>query len=405
MKRNRPPPPDLSSPALRFGILGAARIAPNALITPAKTHCDVVVAAVACRDKDRGVQYAQIHNIPRTFSGPTAYQGQNRYIPSKCTADLLDDSDIDAVYIALPNGLHFEWAMRALQANKHVLVEKPMTNTAAEAQQLFALATKKGLVALEAIHCTFHPALHRVRDIVNSGELGHVKSVVAKFALPSILSPLFFHRDDPRFQYDLGGGCMMDMGVYPLAALRFITAADTAPLTVTSATATGHARDPTRIDRGMHATYTLPLAPTWNPEAATKSNATAETTVDFGMPGWGPFGLLPRMIKNEITVFLEGGEVLVYNFVSPGMFHYIKVKPKCGRTRYEQAYKFKDGRGKRSWDSYRYQLEAFVDTVRGRVPLWPEPVTVTTQLKTIEEVYTKAGMPPRSASLYKPRTA
>ncbi|TFK87460.1 NAD-P-binding protein [Polyporus arcularius HHB13444] len=392
--RNRPPPLDLSNPVLRFGILGAARVAPNALITPAKTHPDVVVAAVACRDKDRGAQYAQKYKIPRTFSGPNAYQ------------KLVDDPSIDAVYVALPNGLHFEWAMRALHANKHVLVEKPMTNTAAEAEQLFALATKKGLVALEAIHCIFHPALHRVRDVVDSGELGHVKSVVANFALPSLLSPLFFHRDDARFHYDLGGGCMMDMGVYPLAALRFITAADTAALTVTSATAIGHKLDRARIDRGMHATYTLPLSPTWNPESATKADATAETTVDFAMPGWGPFGLFPRMIKNEITVFLEGGEIFVYNFVSPGMFHYIKVRPKCGRTRYEQAYKFKDGRGKRLWDSYRYQLEAFVDAVHGRAPAyWPKPVTVTTQLKTVEEVYTKAGMPPRSASSYQPVAA
>ncbi|RPD60089.1 NAD(P)-binding protein [Lentinus tigrinus ALCF2SS1-7] len=392
--RNRPPPPDLSTSALRFGILGAARIAPTALITPAKTHPDVVVAAIACRGKGRGEAFAQKHNIPKTFTGPTAYQ------------DLIADPDIDAIYIALPNGLHFEWAMRALQANKHVLVEKPMTNTAAEAQQLFALASKRGLVALEAIHCTFHPALHRAREIVDSGELGHVKSVAGTFTLPSLLSPFFFHSDDPRFRYDLGGGCMMDMGVYPLAALRFITASDTAPLAVTSATATGHALDATRVDRGMHATYTLPLPPTWNPEAATKADVTAEMTVDFATPGWGPFGLLPRSIKNEITVYLEGGEVFVYNFVSPGMFHYIKVRPKCGRTRYEQAYRFRNGWGKRSWDSYRYQLEAFVDKVRGHSPaLWPEPVTVITQLKIIEDVYVKAGMPPRCASSYKARDA
>ena len=144
---------------------------------------------------------------------------------------------------------------------------------------------------------------------------------------------------------------MMDMGVYPLAALRFITATDTVPLRVASASAAGHALDPARVDRGMHATYTLPLAPTWNPDAAMKTDATAETTVDFATPGWGPFGLFPRMIKSELTVYLEGGEVFVYNIVRTGMFHYIKVRPKCGRTRYEQAYKFCDGQGKRSWDS------------------------------------------------------
>lgn len=75
LKRNRSPSSDLSPPPLRFGILGAARIAPKALITPAKTHADVVIAAVACRGKGRGESFAQKHKIPRTFTGPTAYQG------------------------------------------------------------------------------------------------------------------------------------------------------------------------------------------------------------------------------------------------------------------------------------------------------------------------------------------
>ncbi len=128
--------------------------------------------------------------------------------------------------------------------------------------------------------------------------------------------------------------------VYPLAALRFITSSDTAPLTITSATAVGQALDPARVDRSMHAKFTLP-----------NSHATGELTVDFGIPGLGPFGLIPRMIKNEIVVSTEGGEVLVYNFVSPGVFHYIRAKSKKGRTRYEQAYTFKDGRGRKDWSS------------------------------------------------------
>ncbi|KAI0741371.1 NAD(P)-binding protein [Daedaleopsis nitida] len=387
-----------SPSAVRFGILGAARIAPNALITPAQSHTEVVIAAVACRDERRGMEYAKKHRITRTFSGVEAYH------------KLIADPDLDAVYIALPNGLHFEWALRALQAGKHVLIEKPTTNTAEEAREIFALAHEKGLVALEAMHSIFHPALQRARDIVASGDLGKVKGVIADFALPSVMSSLFFQRDDPRFQYDLGGGCMMDMGVYPLAAARFMTSSDTIPLTINTAEAIGHALDPSRVDRSMHATFTLsvplPTSSTTDTDTDTRYEAAGELTVDFAMPGRGPFGVLPRMPKNEISIQLERGDVLVYNFVSPGAFHYIRVTPNKGRTRFEQAYTFKDGRGAKSWSSYRYQLEAFVDKVRDRKPpVWPEAVTVLTELESIERVYAKAGLPARSMSSYKPEEA
>ncbi|KAI1797118.1 NAD(P)-binding protein [Ganoderma leucocontextum] len=359
--------------ALRFGILGAARIGPDALFKPAKTHPDMVVTAVACRDKERGYKYARKHNIPRTFSGLVAYH------------ELVTDPDIDAVYVALPNGLHFEWAIRALEAGKHVLVEKLITNTTEEARQIFALAEKKGLVAVEALHSVFHPANHRVREIVASGELGKVMCVVSRFVIPTLISPLLFEKGDARFRYDLGGGCMTDMGVYPLAAIRFMTSTDTVPLEVASATAIGHPKDPERIDRAMNVTYALP-----------GSDATAEICVDFAVPGWGPFGILPHMLRTE------GGEVFVYNFVKPSAFHFIRVKPREGLGRFEQVYKFKDGRGDKSWSTYRYQLEAFVDKVRGRDPAnWREAANSVSELETIERVYVKAGLPLRRASSYR----
>ncbi|TBU33284.1 NAD(P)-binding protein [Dichomitus squalens] len=374
--------------ALRFAILGAARIGPEALFKPAKTHPDVVVTAVACRDKTRGQQYAQKHDIPRTFSGPNAYHGKSLPIYAQ---KLVTDPDIDVVYIALPNGLHFEWTMRALEAGKHVLVEKPLTNTAEEARQIFALAEEKGLVALEALHAVFHPANHRVREIIQSGELGKVKSVVSHFIFPRFISPLFFEKDDVRFHYDLGGGSMTDLGVYPLAEIRFVTSTDTVPLEVTSAKAVGHPKDPERIDRAMHIVYALP-----------NTDATAEVDIDLSAPGWGPFGLLPRMMRIDATIKLEGGNIFIYNFVMPTAFHFIRVSPKKGPGRFEQVYTFKDGKGEKSWSTYRYQLEAFVDKVRGRTPsFWHEPISSISELETIERVYTKAGMQPRPASAYK----
>ncbi|CDO73710.1 hypothetical protein BN946_scf185015.g38 [Trametes cinnabarina] len=229
---------------VRFGILGAARIGPNGLLKPAQSHPEAVVTTVACRDAAKGARYAKKWGIPKTYAGPKAYH------------DLIADPEIDAVYNPLPNGLHYEWTLRALEAGKHVLLEKPITSTAEEARQIFALAEQKGLVVLEAMHSTFHPATQRVREIVLSGELGKVKSADVAFTLPAWLSQFAFEKNDVRFNYDLAGGCGMDMGVYPIAAIRNATGLDNAPFEVTSATATPHPSDPTRIDRAMHATRT-----------------------------------------------------------------------------------------------------------------------------------------------------
>ncbi|KAH9847871.1 NAD-P-binding protein [Lenzites betulinus] len=372
--------PKTSNP-LRFGILGAARIGPDALINPAKSHADVVVAAVAARDATKAAKYAKTHRIAKTFSGANAYQ------------ELLDDPEIDAVYIALPNALHFEWSIRTLNAGKHALIEKPIADTADEAAQIFALAEEKGLIALEAIHFTFHPAAQRVRTIIESGELGKVKSVIGEFAVPSVLSGLFFQKDDIRFQYDLGGGATMDMGVYPLAAMRFLTGVESDAPEVTKATALGQPQT-TRIDRGMHVTYALP------------SSITGETYVDFAMPGWGPFGLFPRMPKLSVRVALEGGDIEFFNYPLAGAYHWIKVKPRKGSARTEKAYKHPDGKGEASWTTYRYQLEAFVDKVRGRTPqFWTDQKTTISALETVGRIYAAANMPPRIKSSYVPAAA
>ncbi|CCM06726.1 uncharacterized protein FIBRA_09020 [Fibroporia radiculosa] len=421
-----PSTPAKSRQALRFGILGAARIGPNALITPARSHPDVVVHAVASRDPAKAAAYAQMHRIPKVYSGGACYQGtlpkqqhthkrtgfQRFTVAGLVTkVDLLDDCDIDVVYIALPNGLHFEWAMRALERGKHVLVEKPMADTAAEAQYLVDLAAKKGLVLLEAIHyffhpavqrvkeiidsgelgkikcvnADFHPAVQRVKEIIDSGELGKIKYVNAEFAVPNIPDGIIFLKDDVRYDYNLGGGAMMDMGVYTLSAIRYFTSSE--PVKVTEAAATGYKLDPKRVDRAMHARYLLP------------QSIDAETFVDFSMPGWGPFQLLPQAFKLTVYFELEGGHLELYNFPIPHVYHSIKIKPRGRKVRVEKAYVFEDGRGEDWWTSYRYQLEAFVEKVRGRQPQWwPADDEAVRQLQWVENVYTAAEMPVRPTS-------
>ncbi|KAI9060639.1 NAD-P-binding protein [Trametes sanguinea] len=367
-----PAPTETASAPIRFGILGAARIGPNALLKPAQSHPEVTITAVACRDAAKGARYAKQWNIPKTYSGTTAYH------------ELIADPEIDVVYIPLPNGAHYAWSIRALEAGKHILIEKPITSTAEEAREVYTLAEQKGLVALEAMHSTFHPAAQRMREIVLSGELGKIKSFEVTFGLPAWISRFLFEKNDVRFDYDLAGGCVMDMGVYPIAAIRNAIGNDTATLEVTSATATPHPADPTRVDRAMHFTLNLP------------DSVTAETTIDFAIPGKGPFGLIPSLPQLTLKACLEGGVIEFYNFLAPHMYHFIKVKPKRGSARTEKVYRYPDGRDGKGWTTYRYQLQSFVDKVRGRQPwVWIDAATSISEMEAVEKIYEKSGLPPR----------
>lgn len=127
--------------------------------------------------------------------------------------EILDDPEIDCVYIPLPNTLHFEWAMRALKAGKHVLLEKPAVINAAEAKVLFSQPNSP--VLLEATHSLFHPAFAAFMSYLTPGDVVYARSCV--------LTPWgVWPADDMRFNYDLGGGALADMGSYTAGALRTI---------------------------------------------------------------------------------------------------------------------------------------------------------------------------------------
>ena len=147
----------MTNPPLRFGILGAARIAPMALVRPAREGTGVEVVAVAARDERRARAFARRHRIPRTHGSYAA---------------LLADPEVDAVYVPLPNSLHAEWTIRALEAGKHVLCEKPLASNAAEAALVIEAAQRSGRLLIEAFHWRHHPLAARMREIVTSGELG-----------------------------------------------------------------------------------------------------------------------------------------------------------------------------------------------------------------------------------------
>lgn len=145
---------------LRIGVLGAARIAPMALIKPANRNVEVVVAAVAARDAARTQAFAAKHGIARVHE---SYE------------TLIADPDIDAIYNPLPNSLHGRWTRAALDSGKHVLCEKPFTANAAEAREIADLVAKSGRIVMEAFHYRYHPLALRIEQIIASGELGKLQ--------------------------------------------------------------------------------------------------------------------------------------------------------------------------------------------------------------------------------------
>ena len=183
-----------SSAPLRVGILGAAKIAPAALIEPARSMPEVQVAAVAARDLSRAQAYATTNGIPAAYDSYEA---------------LLARPDIDAIYNALPPARHADLTIAALRAGKHVLCEKPFAMNAVEARAMVDAGTQSGRVLMEAFHYRYHPLFGALLDTVRSGQLGRLESIAATFVVP------IAERDgELRFDAALGGGCLMDMGTY-----------------------------------------------------------------------------------------------------------------------------------------------------------------------------------------------
>ena len=185
--------------------LGAAKIAPAALIRPARAVPDVDVVSVAARDPERARHYADKHGIERVH--PT-YEA------------LVEDPDVDAIYNPLPNGLHGRWTLAAIAAGKHVLCEKPFTANANEAAIVARAGDESGLTVMEAFHYRHHPLAARMREVVEQGLIGGVRHIEAWMCFP-----LPF-RKDIRYRLDLAGGATMDAGCYAINMIRLMAASE-----------------------------------------------------------------------------------------------------------------------------------------------------------------------------------
>lgn len=191
---------------VRFGVLGAARIAGRALIVPARDRDDVVMAAVAARDLPRAEAYAQEHGCLRAHQGYEA---------------LIADPEVDVIYNALPPHRHADLTIAALKAGKPVLCEKPFAMNAAEARAMVDTAKAAGLLLMEAFHYRYHPMFRRILEVVRSGELGRIRRIEAVFDATIADKP-----GELRYDASIGGGALMDLGTYPVHWARQIAGSE-----------------------------------------------------------------------------------------------------------------------------------------------------------------------------------
>jgi predicted dehydrogenase len=190
---------------VRWGVLGVAKIATEKVIPSMQHGACAEIAAIASRSLDKARRAASAHGIPKAYG---SYE------------ELLADPEIEAIYNPLPNHLHVPWSIRAAEAGKHVLVEKPVSLTVAECRTLIEARDRTGVKMGEAFMVRTHPQWIRVRELVRSGEIGPLRAIETSFS--------FFGRDPANVRniLEFGGGGLMDLGCYAVQAARYFFGAE-----------------------------------------------------------------------------------------------------------------------------------------------------------------------------------
>jgi len=185
---------------MRWGIVSTANI--NAKLIAGARDAGVELLAVGSRDAARGAAFAEEFGIPRVHGSYEA---------------LLADDDVEAVYNPLPNSLHVPWSIRALEAGKHVLCEKPLTRDVGLVEQAFDVADREGRVLMEAFMWRFHPQTAKILELVRSGTIGQLRHINARFGYS--LDPA---SGNVRWNAELEGGALMDVGCYCVSGMRML---------------------------------------------------------------------------------------------------------------------------------------------------------------------------------------
>jgi predicted dehydrogenase len=325
---------------LRIGILGAARIAERAIVKPAAATGSRLVT-VAARDLRRAEAYAAEHGIERATDSYAA---------------VIADPEVEVVYNPLPNALHGPWNHAAVKAGKHVLSEKPFASTAEEAAEVRDAARKAVVTVVEGFHYLFHPVMQRLIALLDSGELGDLQHVEAIIAMPPP------EDGDLRWSYRLAGGALMDLGCYGLHANRTLGRFAGGEPELVNARAKERASAP-GVDEWLEADLRFP------------SGATGTVRCSMVHP------------TREMTLRVEGtrGEATVQDFVEPPLDDRLVIRTGTGETT--------EHLGTRS--SYTYQLEAFIQALRGGTPMPTGPDDAVATAHLIDQCYQAAGLPLR----------
>jgi predicted dehydrogenase len=330
----------MSDLPLKIGVLGAARITPMALLRPARQVPEAAIVAVAARDPQRAQAFGAKHRIAKVHPSYDA---------------LLADPEIEAIYNPLPNSHHCTWTVKALETGKHVLCEKPLGANTDDAQRMVDAAARCGRVLMEAFHWRYHPLAARMKEIVDSGELGKVRHVETHFCIP------FWIPGDIRYRLDLAGGATMDTGCYAICILRFLAGAEPEVLRAEARLSSPG------VDRYM----------------------AADLRFADGRTGRFTCSLFSAsVLRLQARVFGDGGEMTVFNPVAPHYYHHIKVKTATGSRR-EHV---------RGDATYIHQLRAFVAAVRHGAAFPTDGANAIANMRVIDDVYRKAGLEPRRGS-------
>jgi predicted dehydrogenase len=321
---------------LRIGILGAARVAPMAVIEPARRRPDVEVVAIAALRPGAAVRFASDHAIP------IAYRSYE---------ELISDPDIDLVYNALPPASHAHYSIMALEAGKHVLCEKPFALNAREARAMNAAAARWGRRIFEAFHDRYHPVFRHLMALKADGRFGEIRRLTGVFNHTMSQSAGEF-----RYRPELGGGVLMDYGCYPIHWCRSF--AEQPPVVTEARVKVGNAG----VEEEVFAILSFP----GGIEASIESRMT---------DGWD--------MHARFIVEAEKGSVCLVNNILPHRGHSV-ISDLDGVAR---EYTLAGG------TTFDHQLEAIlavIETGERAITEGDDPVA---NMAVIDAVYRAAGMP------------
>lgn len=326
--------------SINIGVLGAARISGPALFLPAEDTDGVRVAGVAARSFTRAQEQVAEFGLDK------AYESYD---------DVLADPDVNAIYNPLPISLHHEWTIKALEAGKHVLCEKPFASNTKEAQEMVAAAEANDRVLMEAFHWRYHPLADRIGQLLDEEAVGTISRIEAAFSVP------IRETDDVRHSWELSGGALMDLGCYAVQWARFCGGAE--PTVVGATMIEGRPN----VDVSAHIDLTFPTGVTGHVYTA---------MADCESGAW-------------LSVTGDKGTLQVENPIHPHNGHKL-VLSTGGQTTTEVI----EGR-----TTYHHQLEAFRDAVVDGRPLSTGGQDAIATMEVIDAAYEAAGFPLRGTAL------